>query len=78
MKEHPKKIFQIFLNKLDDFFKQPETISIKQPSTDDWNEFVIIPDYEKAEYQNRYLKETFKLTTTLNGKNKKTENHTRN
>ena len=30
---------------------------------------------KKPKYQNRYLKQTFKLKTTLNGKNRKTENH---
>ena len=33
---------------------------------------------KKSKYQNRYLKQTFKLKTTLNGKNRKTENHTEN
>ena len=41
--------------KTDDFFiddhefdeyKKPETINVKQPSTDHWNDFVIIPDNE--------------------------------
>ena len=62
LKQHPMKIFQIFLNKLfqkwksffidnDKFdeYKKPETRSIKQPSIDDSKDFVIIPDNEKAE-----------------------------
>ena len=35
---------------------------------------------KKSKYQNRYLKQTFKLKTTLNEKKKKnrtTENHTK-
>ena len=33
---------------------------------------------KKSKYQNRYLKHTFKLKTNLNGKIRKTENHTKN
>ena len=29
---------------------------------------------KKTKYQNRYLKHTFNLKTTLNGKNRKTKN----
>ena len=32
-----------------DEYKKPERISIKQRSTDEWNDFVIVPDNEKAE-----------------------------
>ena len=39
-----------------DEYKKPETISIKQPSTDDRNDFVIIPDNEKAEISKSLLK----------------------
>ena len=69
LKQHPKKLFQIFLNKLFQKWKifllmmmnlidikKPETIRIKQQSTDDRNDFVIIPDNEKAEISKLLLK----------------------
>ena len=36
--------------------KKPEAIRIKQQSTDDRNDFVIIPDNEKAEISKLLLK----------------------
>ena len=84
LKQHPNKMFQIFLNKLfqkwniffsdddeSDEFKKTETISIKQPCIDDRNDFVIIPGNEKGN-----IKSLFKtdIQTKNNFKWKKQKN----
>ena len=60
-----------------DEYKKSETISIKQRSTDDQNDFVITPDNEKAEISKSLLKTDIQIKDNLKWKiTKKTENHT--
>ena len=62
-----------------DEYKKSETISIKQRRTDDQNDFVIIPDNEKAEISKSLLKTDIQIKGNLKWKNtRKTENHAEN
>ena len=51
-------------------YKKSETISIKQPSTDDRNDFVIIPDNGKAEISKSLLKTDIQIKGNLKWKKK--------
>ena len=55
-----------------DEYKKPETISVKQQSTDDRNDFVIIPDNKKAKISKLLLKTGIQIKDNL--KWKKQEN----
>ena len=48
-----------------DEYKKSETISIKQRRTDDQNDFVIIPDNEKAEISKSLLKTDIQIKGNL-------------
>ena len=54
-----------------DEYKKAEAISIKQPSTDDWNDFVIILDNEKAEISKSLLKKGIKIKGNFKCKKQK-------
>ena len=67
-------IFEQTVPKTEDFFldddefdeyKKSETISIKQRSTDDQNDFVITPDNEKAEISKSLLKTDIQIKDNL-------------
>ena len=52
-------------------FKKPETISIKQPITDDRNDFVMILDNEKAKISKSSLKTDIKIKDNFKWKKQK-------
>ena len=54
-----------------DEYKKPETINIKQPSTDDQNDFVIIPDNEKSKISKSLLKTDIQIEDNLKWKKQK-------
>ena len=54
-----------------DEYKKPETICIRQPSTDDQKDFVIIPDNEKAEISKSLLKTDIKIKDNFKWKKQK-------
>ena len=54
-----------------DEYKKTETINIKQPSTDDRNDFVIIPGNEKAEISKSLLKTEIQIKGNLKWKKQK-------
>ena len=64
---------EYFFNDDDEFdeYKKHETISIKQPSTDDRNDFVIIPDNEKAKISKSLLKTDIQIKDNLKWKKQK-------
>ena len=76
------------VRKMEDFFldddefdeyKKPERISIKQRSIDEWNDFVIVPDNEKAGISKLLFKTDIQIKDSLKWKkNMKIENHTEN
>ena len=54
-----------------DEYKKPETISIKQLSTDDQSDFVIVPDNEKAKISKSLLKTDIQIKDNLKWKKQK-------
>ena len=54
-----------------DEYKKPETINIKQSSSDDRNDFVIIPDNEKSEISKSLLKTDIQIEDNLKWKKQK-------
>ena len=70
--QHPKKIFQIFLNKV---FEKWKIFLLMMMNL--INDFVIIPDNEKAKISNLLLKTDIQIRDNLKWKkNRKTESHT--
>ena len=79
-KENISNIPEQTVPKMEDFFidndefdeyKKPETISIKEPSTDDRNDFVIIPDNEKAKISKSLLKTDIQIKDNFKWKKQK-------
>ena len=66
-----RKMVDFFIDDEFDEYRKPETICIKQPSTDDPNDFVIIPDNEKAEISKLLLKTDIKIKDNFKWKKQK-------